>query len=310
MTNCDAGFLAVSPLHSIFWRATGTPHGIPVIIIHGGPGSGSNETAEQLFDPRVFYIISYDQRGCGKSRPEGSLAENTTQDLVEDIERLRTMLGVDKWLITAGSWGTTLALLYSKWHPERCLGLLLRGTTEWTEEKFRWALFDRRQIEPLAYADFHLISSGRTVDEIVDDFSQALESPDQDLRDFAARTWKNAERYFEIPEGRQNLLKSEMVDSCASSAKIQLHYWKNNAFIENSDLFTQRSDKFPITLVHGQLDFVCPLAFARRAHARLPGSTLTVVPMAGHAYSDVNLFQAMRHEVGVIVAKIQNHEIG
>lgn len=308
--NCDAGFLAVSPLHRVFWRTAGNPRGIPAVIIHGGPGSRTNETAEQLFDPHSFYIISYDQRGCGKSQPEGSLDDNTTQDLVEDIERLRIALGVDKWLIVAGSWGTTLALLYSKRHPERCLGLVLRGTTEWTEEKFRWALFGRRQIEPLAYADFHLISSGCTADEIVNDFSLALDSPDPELKNLAARTWKNAERYFEIPEGRQNLLESETAASCVSSARIQLHYWKNNAFIENADLFTERSDEFPVTLVHGQLDFVCPLAFARRAHARLPGSTLTVVPMAGHAYSDANLFQAMRHEVNLIAAKIHNDKIG
>ncbi len=303
--NCSTGFLAVSPLHRIFWRAVGNPDGIPVVVIHGGPGSCLNAVAEQLFDLRMFYVVSYDQRGCGKSRPAGSLDDNTTQGLVEDIERLRTLLNVDKWLIVAGSWGTTLALLYSKHHPSRCLGLVLRGVTEWTEEKFDWALFDRRQIEPLAYADFPLVSSGCTAGDIVNDFARAVESPNEEFRSFAARTWKRAERYFEIPQGRSDMPSAVQNPDIVSSARIQLHYWKNCAFIDNSEIFADREDKFPVTLVHGQLDFVCPLSFARRAHAKLPGSTLRVVPMAGHTFSDMALFQALRHEVRVIAEKLK-----
>ena len=311
----NEGFLAVSSLHQIFWRATGNPNGIPVVILHGGPGAAINPAAEALFDLNRFRVVSFDQRGCGRSVPSGCLEENVTEELVEDIERLRQMLKIDRWMIFAGSWGTTLALLYSKRYPERCSGLLLRAVTEWSDEKYDWALFSRKEIEPLVFSDFHQISTARKSRDIVEDFVSALWCEDKDLQVFAAQTWKFAEKYFEIPQGRREIigtnrdLGSPRNTTIVLTTRIQLHYWQNNAFIENSQMFEGRNDTFPIKLVHGQLDFVCPLAFARRANESLPNSSLRIVPLAGHAFDDKALLSALREEIDQMAIELEGSEV-
>lgn len=293
----ETGRLRVSDLHELHWERCGAADGIPAVVLHGGPGSGISAAASAILDPATWRIVSYDQRGCGRSSPLGETRENTTDDLVEDIERLRVHLGVDRWMVFAGSWGTTLAFAYLERHPERCLGLLLRGVTEWSRRKFDWALAHRRFLAPEAWDVLARGVADPSPEGLVAHYRARVSQGDV----AAARIWKGWERRFEFPDLHEPQTR-ESDEGLLAATRIQLHYWANHGFV--AAVVATPPAGVPIVIVHGRLDFVCPVLFAVDAHRRLPGSELVVVEGAGHSLGDPALAAALRREAEKMATRI------
>lgn len=294
----ETGRLRVSDLHELHWERHGAVDGLPAVVVHGGPGSGISPAASRILDPATWRIVSYDQRGCGRSTPLGETRENTTDDLVEDIERLREHLGVDRWMVFAGSWGTTLAFAYLERHPERCLGLLLRGVTEWSRRKYDWALAHRRFLAPEAWEGLTRGVADPGPEGLVAHYLARVSEGDA----AAARIWKAWERRFEHPDLREPETR-ESDEVLLAATRIQLHYWANDGFATGVVAAAPPAG-VPIVIVHGRLDFVCPVIFAVDAHRRLPGSELVVVEGAGHSLGDPTLAAVLREQAEKLAARI------
>lgn len=297
----ETGRLRVSDLHELHWERCGAVDGIPAVVVHGGPGSGISAAASEMLDPATWRVVSYDQRGCGRSSPLGETRENTTDDLVADIERLRAHVGVDRWMVFAASWGTTLALAYLERHPERCLGLLLRGVTEWSRRKFDWALAHRRFLAPEAWEVLTRGVPDPGPEGLVAHYLARVSEGDV----AAARIWKAWERRFECPDLHEPQMR-ESDEVLLAATRIQLHYWANHGFAVPVPVPASAPPPpdVPIVIVHGRLDFVCPVLFAVDAHRRLPGSELVVVEGAGHSLGDPALAAALRRQAERLAIRI------
>ena len=284
------GFLRVSDLHDMYFEESGNPNGTPAVFLHGGPGSGTDAKMRRFFDPASYRIILFDQRGCGQSRPHASLVENTTWHLVADIEALREHLGVERWLVFGGSWGSTLALAYAQKHPQRVRALVLRGIFLVRPWEFRWfyetpdgtgALFPdlwEEFIKPIPQAER---------DDMMGAYYRRLTSDDPKVLNEAARAWS-------IWEGATSFLrlnadyvtKFDDAKFAAAFARIECHYFINGGFLRTP---TQLLDDVPSmkhipgTIVQGRYDVVCPMRSAWDLSRAWPNAVLKVVPDAGHS---------------------------
>src|SRR5471032_2883443 len=183
------GMLAVDALHTIYWEEVGNPAGVPVIFLHGGPGAGVSPQHRRFFDPQHYRVILFDQRGAGKSTPLGECRDNTTQLLIADIETLRELFGVERWLVFGGSWGSTLALAYGEVHPERCLGFVLRGIFLCRQSEIEWFLYGLKNIFPEAWQKFAATLPANERADLLDAYCKRLMDPDPDVHLPAARAW-------------------------------------------------------------------------------------------------------------------------
>ena len=294
----QTGTLPVSALHTLYYEQSGHPQGKPVVFLHGGPGGGSIPVYRQYFDPNRWRIVIFDQRGCGQSTPHAELQENTTWDLVADIERLRLHLGIDQWLIFGGSWGSTLALAYSQTHPDRCLGLILRGIFLLRRQEILWfyqAGCD--QIFPDAWEDYLQPIPPEERHDLLTAYYQRLTSPDPTIRQTAARAWSVWEGSTSrlIPDA--NLQAHFAQDEFATAfARIECHYFVNRGFFEQDDQLLVNCDRIqhlPTIIVQGRYDVVCPMASAWALHKALPQSNLVIVPDAGHSLMEAGITQAL-----------------
>lgn len=290
-------FLQVDSPHSLYVEECGNSSGIPVVFLHGGPGAGCEPWHRQFFDPEHYRIILYDQRGSGRSTPHASLESNTTQALVADLETLREHLGIRQWLVFGGSWGSTLALVYAQTHPQRVLGLVLRGIFLCRPQEIRWfyqqgasRIFpDHWQsfIAPIPEAEQH---------DLLHAHYRRLTGDDEIARLASAKAWS-------IWEGRaSNLLpKNSVVDFFSSThtalslARIEAHYFVNDCFLADNQILanTEKLADIPGTIVHGRYDIVCPLENAWQLHHAWPGSELQIIPDAGHSASEAGIVSAL-----------------
>lgn len=293
--------LPVDHIHTLYWEESGNPDGIPVVYVHGGPGGGSSPEKRQWFDPDAYRIILFDQRAAYRSTPVGEVRNNTTQLLVDDMEVLRKMLGIEKWLVTGGSWGTTLSLAYGQSHPDACLGFVLRGIFLGTPAEIDWFMYGMRRFFPKAHADFACFVPEEERNDLLTAYEKRLFCEDPDGRMAAARMW------FKYTEGCSLLRHdSELVESAAKNdpvvygtGRLDAFYFRNNMFLEADQLIAKmaRIAHLPVMIAQGGHDVIAPPEAAYRVHRAWPGSVLHIVADAGHSPSEpgirVKLMQAI-----------------
>ncbi len=282
------GFLRVSDVHEIYFEESGNPAGKPAVFLHGGPGAGSDARSRQFFDPRHYRIVVFDQRGCGRSRPSANLVENTTWHLVADVERLRKHLGVNRWLVFGGSWGSTLALAYAETHPDRVTELVLRGIFLLRHAEIRWmyqhgasALFPDRWE---AYRD--AIPEDER-DDFLGAYHRRLTGPDHRTAVVAARAWAvwEASTSF-LHSNPGNIARWSEAEFALAVARIECHYFVNRGFLRSETQLLDdvpRIRQIPATIVQGRYDVVCPATSAWDLHRAWPEADLRIVPDAGHS---------------------------
>lgn len=290
------GHLAVDELHTLYWEECGNPQGEPVLFLHGGPGGGLSATHRRFFDPAHYRIVLFDQRGAGQSTPLGEVRNNTTSLLVSDIERLRTHLEIERWLVFGGSWGSTLGLAYGQSHPERCLGFVLRGIFLGTPNEIAWFMHGMRWFFPKAWDAFAEPIPEAERAHLLQAYARRLFGDDAEAAKQAARTWS---RY----EGSclHLLPHPEVADQFGSDAvslalgRLEAHYFLNRCFLTDNQLLQQmdRVSHLPAVIVQGRYDVVCPPVSAYRLHEAWPGSVLRVVEDAGHAALELGTTAAL-----------------
>ncbi|MBD0341457.1 MAG: prolyl aminopeptidase [Microcoleus sp. Co-bin12] len=287
----NEGELKVSDLHTIHFEESGNPEGKPIVLLHGGPGGGCPPFYRQYFDPEKWRLVMFDQRGCGQSKPHAELQENTTWDLVNDIEKLREYLNIHQWVVFGGSWGSTLSLAYSQTHPDRCKGLILRGIFMLRQKEIRWFYQEGASyIFPDAWEEYVKPIPINERDDLLTAYYQRLTSPDDKIRLEAARAWSiweaSTSRLFPDLDLKQRF----GIDAFAEAfARIECHYFINKGFIDPEDkllLHIDRIRKIPAVIVQGRYDVVCPMMSAWELHRAWPEAEFIVVADAGHSMSE------------------------
>lgn len=277
--------LDVDASHRVYVEEVGTRGGLPVIFLHGGPGSGSNENHRRYFDPSKYHVVLFDQRGCHRSSPRGETRNNTTQFLIEDIERIRLRLGMEKWLVFGGSWGAALGLLYAQRHPGHVLGLILRGVFLARQRDLDWFARDgANRIFPDHWAEFVEGIPEQERMDLIGAYYSRLHGVDEAEKLRAARAWsKWAGRVtsYLLPDVKP---EDEDRERVVHEVSIETHYAKHRYFIAEDQILknTVMLPRVPIRIVHGRRDLTCTLDASWELHACLPGSELTIVDEGGH----------------------------
>jgi proline iminopeptidase len=283
--------LRVSALHELYYEVSGNPSGVPALFLHGGPGSGTDPNQRRFFDPAFYRIILFDQRGAGRSRPHACLEENTTWDLVADIERLRRHLAVDRWLVFGGSWGSTLALAYAESHPDKVRGLIVRGIFLLTQREIDWFYQDGAKVLfPDAWEDYLAPIPLAEQGNLLLAYHQRLSSPDESVQRRAALAWSLYEARLSKLHEDPGIIARFTSDSFALAfARIETHYFVHRGFLSaEQDLIANvhRLRHLPGIIIQGRYDVVCPPESAWRLHRAWPEAELRIVPDAGHAASE------------------------
>jgi proline iminopeptidase len=287
------GMLEVDALHTIYWEEVGNPDGVPVLFLHGGPGAGLSPQHRRFFDPEHYRVILFDQRGAGKSSPLGEWRNNTTQLLIDDIETLRVKFGIEQWLVFGGSWGSTLALAYGQAHPERCLGFVLRGIFLCTAAEIDWFLHGVQWFYPELYDEFVAPIPEAERGDLLAAYTRRMLCDDP-LRYWpAARAWSRFEgrRVFLLPQEEEPA--SDTLD--LGVGRLESHYMANLGFLEPDQLVRNigRIAHLPGLIVQGRYDVICPPLSAYRLHQAWPGSTLRMIPDAGHGALETGISKAL-----------------
>lgn len=280
------GRLAVDARHTLYWETSGNPQGVPVVFLHGGPGSGCTENHRRFFDPAHYRIVLFDQRGAGRSTPHADLLDNSTQHLVADLEQLREHLAIAQWVVFGGSWGSTLALAYAEEHPARCLGLVLRGVFLGRAAEIEWFMQGMRHFFPEAWAEFSEFIPVGERGELLRAYYNRLTSPSAPLRLDTAKAWSQYEaRCCTLLPNPETVDHFEEDALALSLARTEAHYFVNHLFLEEGELLARigRIRHLPGIIVQGRYDVVCPPSSAYELHAAWPESELLMVPDAGHA---------------------------
>jgi proline iminopeptidase len=289
--------LGVSDLHELHVEEVGNPDGKPVVFFHGGPGAGIASIHRRFFDPTFWRVILFDQRGCGKSTPLGEIRENTTWDLVADTERIRERLGISKWLVAGGSWGSTLALAYAETYPERALGLILRGIFLGRRAEIDWTFADGcRRIYPDAWEEFIGTLSPRERGDVIHACLRRLMDPDVAVQRETALAWNLWEERASHLLPKLEPTKEEDVPKEIALARIEAHYFVNDSFFNPDDQLLGDVGKLrhlPAVIIQGRYDLVCPVQSAWELHRAWPGSRLTIVGDAGHAADEPGISSAL-----------------
>src|SRR5262245_58416349 len=292
------GSLPVSKLHTLYFEAVGNPDGRPVVFLHGGPGGGLDADYRRYFDPRRWRVTLFEQRGCGRSTPHAELRENTTWDLVADIERLRERLGIDKWVVFGGSWGSTLALAYAEAHPERVLGLVLRGIFTLRRKELLWFYQEGASwLFPDAWEDFLAPIPEVERGDLMPAYYRRLTSDDPEVPLPAARAWSVWEGSTSKLRPDANLIERFGGDHFALAfARIECHYFVHGAFLRSDTQLLDdvvRIQHLPATIVQGRYDVVCPATSAWELHRRWPGSQIRLIGDAGHSMTEPGIVDAL-----------------
>lgn len=292
----QSGHLQVDGLHTLYWEQSGQPQGVPVVFLHGGPGAGASPTHRRFFDPRHYRIIVFDQRGAGRSRPLGAVRDNTTAHLVGDIEALRQHLGIARWHIFGGSWGSTLALAYAQAHPERCLSLTLRGIFLMRRSEIDWFLYGMKAIYPEAWRVFAGFIPEAERGDLLTAFHRRLMDPDPAVHMPAARAWSIYEGSCSTLLPNPETVAAAGEDTHALGlARIEAHFFKHNLFDPEDRLLhgLDRIRRLPATIVQGRYDIVCPIVTADELVRAWPEARYVVVPDAGHSAMEPGIRAAL-----------------
>ena len=294
----NEGYLKVSELHEIFYEECGSKGKKAVVFLHGGPGGGIQPNYRRYFDPNEYHIVLFDQRGCGKSKPFAEIEENTTWDLVEDIEKLRVHLGIEKWSVFGGSWGSTLSLTYAQTHPESVDALFLRGIFMLRKKEIDWFYQEgASKIFPDAWEKYIAPIPAEERGDFVKAFYKRLTSENKDIRSEEAKAWS----VWEASTSKL-IQSSELMDSFAGDefadafARIECHYFTNKGFFKDEDQLLKNIDNIrhiPAIIVQGRYDVVCPMESAWELHRAWPEAKLEIIDDAGHSLSEKGITSAL-----------------
>ncbi len=292
----ETGMLDTGGVHQVYWEQSGKPDGVPVVFLHGGPGGGASPSHRRFFDPDHYRIVIFDQRGCGRSTPVADLTDNTTPHLIGDIEWLREQLGIERWIVFGGSWGSTLAIAYSEAHPERCMALVMRGIFLCRRQEIEWFLNGMGTLFPEHWRDFVSQLPEAERGDLLTNFYRVLTAPDPLVHMPAARAWS-------IYEGRcATLLPDPDVvadfaddDKALSLARIEAHYFINDIFLPLNALLDNIRvlRDIPAVMVQGRYDIVCPLITADTVAQAWPEADYRIIPDAGHMVMEPGILAAL-----------------
>ena len=291
--------------HEIYFEVKGNSSSTPVVFLHGGPGARVVPAHYDFFNPKLFFSILFDQRGCGKSKPFCELKNNNIQNLILDMERIREKLGLQKWILFGGSWGSTLALYYAINYPERCLGLVLRGVFLGTRNEIDWFLCGMRKFYPEAHK---LLLKGLnfseleqpTSDEILKRGSELIFSKNEEVSQKAANAWAKYEMSCSTLDYREREMSGS---SALSLAKIELHYFLNNCFLKDNEILNNvnKIKNIPINIIQGRHDTICPPFTALKLRNKLSNSKLIMVENAGHSAFETGIKNALIKSISEIL---------
>ncbi|VXB04440.1 MULTISPECIES: prolyl aminopeptidase [unclassified Pseudomonas] len=289
--------LAVEQPHVLYIDESGSADGLPVLFIHGGPGAGCDSASRRYFDPALYRIVTFDQRGCGRSTPHASLENNTTQALIADIERIREHLGIDKFVLFGGSWGSTLALAYAQAHPQRVHGLILRGIFLCRPQEFSWFYQEgASRLFPDYWEDYVAPIPVEERGDLMRAFYKRLTGADQIAQMHAAKAWSTWEgRTATLRPNTQVVDRFSEAHRALSIARIECHYFVNDAFLEPNQLLRDipKIAHLPGIIVHGRYDAICPLDNAWALHQAWPNSELQIIRDAGHSAAEPGITDAL-----------------
>jgi len=296
--------LPVGGGHQIYVETVGRPDGIPVVYLHGGPGSGCQPGHRRLFDPNRFRAVLFDQRGCGRSLPYRSRENNTTADLVADMETIRETLGIKRWMVVGGSWGATLALAYAERHPDRVSAIVLRATFLGTRSELEWAFGGSLgHFHPGLYRDFRAMLPEDERHDPLTGYWRRILDPDPVVHAPFARAWYETERILSeaTPAGTRLDLRALRLPAARlpSTPFMEAHYFANNAFLEPDELMNNagRLAGIPGIIVQGQYDLLCPPATAYALAEAWPRAQVRIVPRAGHSLGDPGVTEAVMNAI-------------
>lgn len=278
--------LPLDALHTMYWEQSGNPHGMPMVFLHGGPGAGATATHRRFFDPAHYRIVIFDQRGAGRSAPLGSVEANTLDHLIADLELLRRHLGIDRWAVFGGSWGSTLALAYAEAFPERCLGLVLRGIFLCRQREIDWFLYGMRTVFPEAWRSFAGFIPESERDDLLGAYYRRLIDPEPARHIPAARAWSSYEGACSTLLPSPDTVAAFGEDRMALGlARIEAHYFRHQVIPPERDLVAGagRLRGVPVTIIQGRYDMVCPIVSADELARAIPGADYVIVPDAGHS---------------------------
>ncbi len=281
------GRLPVGGGHVLYWEESGNPTGVPVVFLHGGPGAGASPSHRRFFDPAHYRIIIFDQRGAGRSTPLGEIRDNTIPHLLADIEALRDMLRISRWHVFGGSWGSTLALAYAQAHPDKVLGLILRGIFALRKTEIDWFLYGMRAIFPEAWASFANFIPVEEQQDLLEAYWVRLNDPDPRIHLPAARVWSQYEgqcsTLLPSPEVSAGHFGEDRLSLGLS--RLEAHYFRNNRLTPETKLLddVHLIRHIPAVIVQGRYDIVCPIVTAEELHRRWPEADYVVVPDVGHS---------------------------
>jgi proline iminopeptidase len=285
----DQRMMDVGDGHNIYVEQCGNPDGLPVIVLHGGPGGGCSPAMRRYFDPAAYRVILFDQRGCGRSRPHASVEANTTWHLVRDIERIRDALGIDSWVAFGGSWGATLALVYAQEHPDRVRDLVLRGVFLATRDELDWFYEGGAgKFWPELWDRFVKLVPEAERGEMITAYHKRLFSEDQMVQARYARAWAGWENALASIDSNGTGMDGSG-EYARAFARLECHYFHNGAFLDKNTRILNRMDRIahiPGVIVQGRFDMICPPASAHRLSQAWPAGRLVMVPKAGHALSE------------------------
>ncbi len=287
--------IVVSPLHSIYVEQCGNPNGVPVLFLHGGPGSGCNPGQRRFFDPSHYHIILFDQRGCGRSLPAGETTDNTTQDLVNDIERIRAHLNIERWHVFGGSWGSTLALAYANQHAQSVISLTLRGIFLSRQHEIDWFLGQVSLFFPEAWQQLLAPVPASHRENVLAYYEMQVFDTDTAVSIPAAIRWNAFESsIMSLQPKADNAEVNGAIE--LARARVQIHYIAHLCFVNGADMLEAAAKHLrdiPTTIVQGRYDMVCPPQTAWELSQRLPQATLVMVPDAGHSAMEPGTCQAL-----------------
>jgi proline iminopeptidase len=285
----ETGRLRVDDLHTIYWEETGSPEGIPIVMIHGGPGGGIRPYHARMFDPRRFRAIVYDQRGCGRSTPFGCLERNTTQMLVDDLEALRKDRGIDRWIVVGSSWGSALSLAYAETYPESCLGLLVFGVIVERKEDLWWWWEGVRFVYPEVWEAFRDHLPATEWDDLRGNYVRRVLHPDPAIHGPAALAWLRYEaQTLDVWPDDAFIASFALTPEVIGAARVFAHYDAHDFFLKDSELLenAHRLAGVPGVILNGRFDMCTPPRTAWDLHNAWPGSEFRIAPAAGHRWMD------------------------
>lgn len=290
--------LKVSAIHEIYLAEYGNPAGKPVILVHGGPGAGSNATMPRYHDPAAYRIVMFDQRGAGRSTPHAELAENTTWDLVADIERIRQHLGIDRWQLFGGSWGSCLSLAYAQTHPDRVTELILRGIFTLRRKEIEWFYQKGASyLLPEAFEDFVKPIPEEERGDMVAAYYRRLTGADEEVRLACARAWSMWEgAALSLLPNPARVAAFGTPKYAIAFARIECHYFQNRGFMDSDDQILARAGllrDIPGVIVHGRYDLCTPVTIAWDLHRAWPEAELNIVADSGHAMTEPGIVDAL-----------------